>query len=86
VANYYAAESVVVGFCLGSINEASRAMNEGPVKPSVTQFLRDALADTALSVPKLEAMARAAGLLGEGQRITHAKVFKRASYFAFSYG
>src|ERR1700738_3409829 len=44
----------------------------------VTEFVRDALAEDALGVPKLEVMARAAGLLGEGQRITHAKVFKKA--------
>ena len=43
-----------------------------------TEFLRDVLAGGALGVPKLEAMARTAGLLGEGQRITHAKVFKKA--------
>ena len=44
----------------------------------VAEFLRDVLAGRALGVPKLEAMARTAGLLGEGQRITHAKVFKKA--------
>jgi hypothetical protein len=49
-----------------------------PSEVLVTKFLRDALTADALGVPKLEAMARAAGLLGEGQRITHAKVFKRA--------
>src|ERR1700737_3461927 len=43
----------------------------------VIEFLGDALALGALGVPELEARARAAGLLGEGQRITHAKVFKR---------
>ena len=42
------------------------------------EFLRDVLAGGPLGVPKLEAMARTAGLLGEGQRITHAKVFKKA--------
>ena len=42
------------------------------------EFLRDVLAGRALGVPKLEAMARTAGLLGEGQRITHVKVFKKA--------
>jgi hypothetical protein len=47
----------------------------------VAEFLRDAFAGGALGVPKLEVMARAAGLLGEGQRITHAKVFKRAKKF-----
>src|ERR1700730_1578957 len=49
-----------------------------PSETKVTQFLRDALAEDALGVPKLEVMARAAGLLGERQSITHIKVFKRA--------
>jgi hypothetical protein len=47
----------------------------------VTEFLRDALAVDSVDVPELEARARAAGLLGERQRITHAKVFKRAKKF-----
>jgi hypothetical protein len=38
-----------------------------PSEVLVTKFLRDALTADALGVPKLEAMARAAGLLGEGQ-------------------
>src|SRR6186997_1138687 len=42
------------------------------------EFLRKALAAEALGVPKLNAMARAAGLLGEGQNITHAKLFRQA--------
>jgi len=42
------------------------------------EFLRKALAVEPLGVPKLDMMARAAGLLGERQRITHAKVFRRA--------
>jgi hypothetical protein len=42
------------------------------------EFLRKALVDDALAVPKLELMARAAGLLGERQRITNAKLFRRA--------
>jgi len=44
----------------------------------VTNFLWNALADKALGVSKLEAMAREAGLLGASQHITHAKVFRRA--------
>ena len=44
----------------------------------VTEFLRDSLAVQAVGVPELEAKARAAGLLGERQSITTAKVFKRA--------
>jgi hypothetical protein len=41
----------------------------------VAAFLRDTLAVDALGVLELEARARAAGLLGERQRISHAKVF-----------
>jgi hypothetical protein len=44
----------------------------------VARFLQDVLADRPLGVPELEGMARAAGLLDESQRITHAKVFKSA--------
>ena len=43
----------------------------------VTEFPGDALALGALGVPELEARARAAGLLGERQCITNAKLFKR---------
>jgi hypothetical protein len=42
------------------------------------EFLRKALAAEAVGVAKLNAMARAAGLLGERQRITDAKVFRQA--------
>ena len=42
------------------------------------EFLRTALAAGPLRVPELEAKARVAGLLGECQRATHAKLFKRA--------
>jgi hypothetical protein len=44
----------------------------------VTEFLRDALGVGALGVPKLEARARAEGLLGERQRISTAKPFRKA--------
>ena len=44
----------------------------------VIKFLGDAFAADAVGVPKFDAMAHAAGLLGEGQRITNAKVFRRA--------
>ena len=44
----------------------------------VAEFLRGALASGAKGVPKLEVLARTAGLLGERQSITHAKAFKRA--------
>src|SRR5215831_15456932 len=43
-------------------------------------FLRKSLAEGAQDVLKLEAMARRETLLGERQRITHAKAFKRAKY------
>jgi hypothetical protein len=43
----------------------------------VTTFLRNALAEAPQDVLKLEAMARMEGLLGERQRMTHAKPFKR---------
>jgi len=42
------------------------------------EFLRKALAADAVGVPELDIMARAAGLLGEGQNITHAKLFRQA--------
>jgi hypothetical protein len=43
----------------------------------VTAFLRKSLAGSAQDVLALEAMARTEGLLGDRQRITHAKPFKR---------
>src|ERR1700730_16408335 len=43
----------------------------------VVAFLENVLADRGLCVPELEVMARAAGLLGQRQSITHAKVFKK---------
>ena len=46
----------------------------------VTAFLRNSLAEGAQDVLKLEAMARGEALLGERQRITDAKAFKRAKY------
>jgi hypothetical protein len=55
-----------------------QAMNDRPAETPVTAFLKGALADAAVDVPKLQAMARAAGLLGERQRITNAKPFRRA--------
>jgi hypothetical protein len=44
----------------------------------VTTFLKGALGVAAVEVPKLEVMAREAGLLGERQRITSAKPFRKA--------
>src|SRR5215467_13595353 len=46
----------------------------------VTAFLRSALAEAPQDVVKLEAMARTEGLLGDRQRITHAKPYKRVKY------
>jgi|ERR1700730_4343146 len=46
----------------------------------VTAFLRNALAEAPQDVLKLEAMARTEGLLGENQRMTHAKPFKRGKH------
>jgi hypothetical protein len=42
------------------------------------EFLQKALAAKAVGVAELDVMARAAGLLGERQRITDARVFRRA--------
>jgi hypothetical protein len=41
-------------------------------------FLQTVLADGPVPVPEIETRARAAGLLGARQRVTHAKRFKRA--------
>jgi hypothetical protein len=46
----------------------------------VTAFLRNALAEAPQDVLKLEAMARTEGLLGDRQRITHTKPFKRGKH------
>jgi hypothetical protein len=48
---------------------------------TVVGFLEHALANGALDVAELEAMARKAGLLGPGQQIQHAKPFKNAKRF-----
>jgi len=53
-------------------------MNHRLSESAVNEFLREALAGAALSVPNLEAKARAAGLLGERQRVSNAKLFRRA--------
>ena len=54
-------------------------MNARPAEPELVKFLRAALAEQARPVTKLEASARAAGLLGEAQSITDAKAFKQAN-------
>src|SRR5215470_12550480 len=46
----------------------------------VSAFLRKSLAEGAQDVLKIEAMARREALLGERQRITDAKAFRRAKY------
>ena len=57
-------------------------LGRGPIidarEAGVAAFLRKALAAKAVGVPQLDMMARDAGLLGEHQRITDAKVFRRA--------
>jgi hypothetical protein len=54
------------------------SMPRGPSEAVVTKFLRHALAAHPCGVTELDAKAQAAGLLGEHQSITTAKVFKRA--------
>ena len=44
----------------------------------VAEFLGRELCEGPVAASDLEAVARKAGLLGEGQRLTHAKLFKRA--------
>ena len=53
-------------------------MPRGPSEHVVTKFLQHALAAHALGVTELDAKARAAGLLGEHQSITTAKVIARS--------
>jgi hypothetical protein len=53
-------------------------MMSSAAQSQVTEFLRVALAGAPISVSKIEEMARAAHLLGERQRITNAKLFRRA--------
>ena len=55
-------------------------MTSGPIgcSAAISDFLNHALAAGALAVGELEAKAREKGLLGERQRIQHAKSFKRA--------
>jgi hypothetical protein len=45
---------------------------------AILEFLRHALSERPVPVSRIETAAREAGLLGEGQRLTHAKLFKRA--------
>jgi len=53
--------------------------NAGQVRATdVVTFLRSALIDGPVAVSEIEKSARAAGLLGDRQDLTHAKRFKRA--------
>jgi hypothetical protein len=60
-----------------SWKDAQAMPPRGP-EAAIAKFLRDALARDDVGVPTLEVMARRAGLLGEHQRITHAKLFRAA--------
>ena len=55
-------------------------MNDLGRQARVTAFLRKSLAGGAQDVLTLEAMARTEGLLGDRQRITHARPFKRGKH------
>jgi hypothetical protein len=73
-----------------TMNEASSAYEEthgdtrglvSPRRPStslVLEFLQLILADRPVAVAEIEAKARAVRLLGPGQKITDAKLFKRS--------
>jgi len=54
------------------------ARSARPGDMDVVTFLQTALASGMANVPELEILARAAGLLGEHQRISQSKQFKRA--------
>jgi len=49
-----------------------------PTAKTVAEFLQQSLADGAIDVSELEAMARGAGLLGKRQKIQHSKTLKMA--------
>jgi len=55
-----------------------RLMKARDTESDVVKFLRTTLADGAHAVTKLEASARAAGLLKERERISHTRAFRRA--------
>jgi hypothetical protein len=55
-----------------------RLMKARAAESNVVKFLRVALVDGAHAVTRLEASARAAGLLNERQRITHTRAFRQA--------
>jgi len=51
---------------------------DGCIERELKGRLKADTGDGVLGVPNLETMARAAGLLGEDQRVTHSKAFKTA--------
>jgi hypothetical protein len=57
--------------------KAAMTGHPNPVRIAA-EFLRKRLAKGPVLVSELEVAARAVGLLGNAQRITHAKLFKRA--------
>src|SRR5215468_2622040 len=61
-------------------SQGQQVMKDFREQARVTAFLRNALAESPQGVLKLEAMARREALLGEHQRITHARPFKRAKH------
>jgi hypothetical protein len=61
----------------GAVEREQRRMR-GERATAVVTFLEVALDRGPVTVTDLESRARAAGLLGEMQRVTDAKVFKRA--------
>src|SRR5215471_16957668 len=61
-------------------SQGQQVMKDFREQARVTAFLRNALAEAPQGVLKLEAMARREALLGEHQRITHTKAFKRAKH------
>jgi hypothetical protein len=71
-------QPMLLGFGEDHSMQDYQAMNDRPAETRVTTFLKGTLKNAAVSVPKLEVMARAAGLLGERQRISNAKPFRKA--------
>ena len=62
----------------GQISSKPAVTDRAPNAAAVANFLQRALVAGAIDVTRLEAVARAAGLLGKRQQIQHAKAFKKA--------
>jgi hypothetical protein len=62
----------------GQISSKPAVTDRAPNTAAVANFLQRALVAGAIDVTRLEAVARAAGLLGKRQQIQHAKAFKKA--------